>query len=37
VAVGHGDAAFAAPGSGPYRIAGSGRLWWGTTGAGLPG
>lgn len=32
----HGDAAFVAPDSGPYEVAGTGRLWWGTTGAGLP-
>lgn len=31
-----GDAAFVAPGSGSYAVSGPGRLWWGTTGSGLP-
>lgn len=31
-----GVAAFVAPGTGTYRVSGPGRLWWGTTGAGLP-
>lgn len=32
----HGRAAFVAPGSGPCTVRGPGRLWWATTGAGLP-
>lgn len=31
-----GDAAFVPPGSGPYAVSGPGRLWWATTGDGLP-
>ncbi len=31
-----GDAAFVSPGSGPYAVSGPGRLWWATTGDGLP-
>ncbi|WP_426572816.1 mannose-6-phosphate isomerase, class I [Aquihabitans sp. McL0605] len=31
-----GDAVFVPPGSGSYRVAGTGRVWWGTTGDGLP-
>ncbi len=34
--VDHGDALFIAPGSGPLTVSGSGRLWWATTGDGLP-
>jgi mannose-6-phosphate isomerase len=32
----HGCAAFVAPSAEPVAVSGSGRLWWGTTGAGLP-
>lgn len=32
-----GVAAFVPPGEGPVRVSGSGRLWWATTGDGLPG
>lgn len=32
----HGRAAFLAPDVGPVTASGPGRLWWGTTGAGLP-
>jgi mannose-6-phosphate isomerase len=31
-----GRAAYVPPGSGPCTVAGTGRLWWATTGAGLP-
>lgn len=31
-----GDAAFVAPGEGPIAVSGPGRLWWATTGNGLP-
>ena len=34
--VDHGGAAFLAPGSGPWSVRGPGRLWWATTGDGLP-
>jgi mannose-6-phosphate isomerase len=33
----HGLAACVAPGSGPIEVSGPGRLWWATTGDGLPG
>lgn len=36
VTVDGGDAAFVPPGGGPITVTGSGRLWWGTTGTGLP-
>ena len=34
--VDRGRAAFVAPGSGTYAVSGPGRLWWATTGDGLP-
>lgn len=34
--LGHGQAAYVAPGGGPLTVRGPGSLWWATTGAGLP-
>ncbi|MGI8756939.1 MAG: mannose-6-phosphate isomerase, class I, partial [Acidimicrobiales bacterium] len=36
VSIGHGDAAFVAPGEGPLMVTGNGTLWWATTGDALP-
>ncbi|MGI8710554.1 MAG: mannose-6-phosphate isomerase, class I [Acidimicrobiales bacterium] len=36
VSVGHGDAAFVAPGSGPLTVTGAGTLWWATVGNAAP-
>ena len=32
----HGGAAYLSPGAEPVSVSGPGRIWWGTTGAGLP-
>ncbi|MCU1358560.1 MAG: mannose-6-phosphate isomerase [Acidimicrobiales bacterium] len=36
LSIGHGDAAFVAPGEGPLVVTGDATLWWATTGDALP-
>ena len=36
VSVGHGDAAYVAPGAGPLAVTGTGTLWWATVGDAAP-